>query len=494
MKRGCVIGIILFLVGFQSCYKEEIVFNVEVDRELELSTILKINKKECCFDYTENTLRFPINADIINDFSPLIEFQEYSNVFFEGKSLKINSVNNLGKIEINKEYEIIIETNNNTKKLQLTFTNLPIVQVITPNRILDEPKTIAKIIVNDPARESCIISYIGIEYRGSHSLVYDKKSFNISFLNSQYLGKEKLISIFNYKKNNRFILDAMYIDRARLRNNISFKIWRKIENERNYGIESKFVELFINNEHQGLYCFNETLNAELLDLTNNDALLYKGIDWTSTTTFEAIEDNISNNELWAGWEQKYPNPKDKINWLPIYSLTKDVVNLNNSNFQNEIPKIINIDNFIDYYLFINLIQAIDNMGLNTFIARTKKSDRLFILPWDLDASYGISWDGSYIDHTSILSNNLFDRLIETNTNDFKNKLKQRWSFLRGHIFSNIELKKVFNDNFILIKKSEIIDIENKKWGSNIDINLEQEYLIDWIENRLSFLDNYFDNL
>ena len=53
---------------------------------------------------------------------------------------------------------------------------------------------------------------------------------------------------------------------------------------------------------------------------------------------------------------------------------------------------------------------------------------------------------------------------------------------------------MFNDNFMFINKSEIIDIENKKWGSNIDINSEQEYLIDWIENRVIFLDNYFDNL
>ena len=53
---------------------------------------------------------------------------------------------------------------------------------------------------------------------------------------------------------------------------------------------------------------------------------------------------------------------------------------------------------------------------------------------------------------------------------------------------------MYIDNFNIIITSGIIDIENKKWESNIDINSEQEYLIDWIENRLIFLDNYFDNL
>jgi hypothetical protein len=37
-------------------------------------------------------------------------------------------------------------------------------------------------------------------------------------------------------------------------------------------------------------------------------------------------------------------------------------------------------------------------------------------------------------------------------------------------------------------------IENREWGSNIDIIYEQGYLIDWIENRVVFLDNYFEQL
>jgi hypothetical protein len=136
----------------------------------------------------------------------------------------------------------------------------------------------------------------------------------------------------------------------------------------------------------------------------------------------------------------------------------------------------------------------DNTGKNTFLEKESITDEIHIIPWDLDGSWGLFWDGTHTSYTSILSNSLFDRLIETNTDNFKGKLKQRWGLLRGNIFSNIELKRMFNDNFMFINKSEIIDIENKKWGSNIDINSEQEYLIDWIENRVIFLDNYFDNL
>jgi len=53
---------------------------------------------------------------------------------------------------------------------------------------------------------------------------------------------------------------------------------------------------------------------------------------------------------------------------------------------------------------------------------------------------------------------------------------------------------LFLKNFTQINRSGIIVIENKKWDANIDIEKEKEYLTDWMDQRLIFLDNYFKNL
>ena len=75
-------------------------------------------------------------------------------------------MNNLGDIEINKNYDLTINIKNTTYDLNIQFTNLPIIQIITPNQIYDEPKVLARIIINYPDEiESEISSYIGIEYR-----------------------------------------------------------------------------------------------------------------------------------------------------------------------------------------------------------------------------------------------------------------------------------------------------------------------------------------
>jgi spore coat protein H len=496
MRKSFIFVFILFAVVFQSCFKEEIIFNADPDRKIELPMILKINNRDCSYDFIENSLRYPIEHDITDDFTPLIEFQTYSNVYFEGIKLKNKTFNNLGTIEINKAYEVIIESIGETQKFALTFTNLPIVQIIAPNPIFDEPKTIAKIVINYAELNKLPDSYyMGIEYRGSTSLQYYKKSFGISLKGSISMNNNISASCFEMKESNEWILDAMWIDKARMRNITSFKLWNSIVGNTNEGINGKFVELYINNEHQGLYCFSEKINTEFLHLNNPGAVLYKAVDWgNGATRFETYSGNAPLSYYWDGWEQKHPSPKIEINWIPLNELRQLVVTENDTVFMSKIPTLANINNIIDYYLFLNLISAMDNSGKNTFLVKESVHEKFRILPWDLDGSWGIFWDGTQVGHTSILSNNLFDRLMETNTDNFRNKLKQRWFSLRGTVFSETELKNLFIEHFSEIEKSGIIDIENRKWESNIDFQSELDYLIDWIEKRVIFLDLYFDDL
>lgn len=486
----------MFFTVFQSCYKEDVVYNSKANNKFELPRILRINSKECCYDYTENSLRFSIENSIISDFSPLIEFQEYSEIYFEGRKLINKAINSLGDIEINKEYAVIIKTNQEYKRLLLTFTNLPTVQIISPLRITNDPKTLAKIIVNYTETNRYADEYfIGVEYRGGTSQSFSKKSFGFSLKGSLNIANNISGSFFEMNQNNDWILDAMWIDKARMRNKTSFEIWKKIDGDRHYGISSEFVELYINNEHQGIYCFNENINPEYLGLNRSDAVLYKATEWEDgATRFERYNSPPPIDYYWDGWEQEYPDPRIEINWQPLNDFRNFVVNVNDDVFTSQIASFINIDNFIDYYLFLNLVSAKDNTGKNTFLVKENYEDKFCIIPWDLDGSWGLDWAGSSYGYTSILSNNLFDRLIETKTDYIKNKIKQRWSYLRGNVLSEFELKKAYTDNFAIIENSGIIDIENREWESNIDINSEKEYLISWMEKRLIFLDNHFTYL
>lgn len=478
----------------QSCYKEAIIFDSEPNNFLELNLILKINNKDCAFDSKSNTLRYSIEYDSIENFEAFIEFQTHSEIYFQDSLLINNHINDLGTIEINKDYKIYIITNGVENEMTLQFTNLPIVQIVTHNTIIDEPKKLARLIINYPSlTEDVLTSYIGIEHKGKASQWNEKKSFLFSFLNSQYINDRVSKSIFDLEKNSDWWLDAMFADHARLRNKTCFEIWQQIENSRNYSIHSNFVELFINSEHQGLYCLNEQMNNQLLDMVFDDALLYKAVAWDGTT-FSVYEETVSTNKYWNNWEQKFPQPEDQINWDPLMYLTNVVVNYEDDAFISEINELINIENFIDYYIFINTLSAADNTGKNTFLGRKSDQDPLFIIPWDLEGSFGRFWNGSSVGYQDIQSNSLYARLFELNPNNFKTKLKNRWLELRVNVLTPDNLTDLFEANFNQLQKSNILDVENTKWGLHTNVLEEQEYINSWINNRMNFLDTYYQEL
>ena len=495
MKEFLTISSYIFLLlSCTSCYKEVVVFNPDPNNTLELEKILRLNNKDCSFDESSNTLRYSIPSSNIKDFEVLVEFQDYSKVYFNDSLLSNNSINNFGNIEVNRDYPVLIITNEIAHELKLQFTNLPIVQIITHNRIVDEPKVLARLVINYPSiDQDKTVSYIGLEYRGETSQSHPKKSFSFCFLNSLFTNDKISKSIFQLPENSDWWLDAMYIDKSRLRNKTSFDIWRQIEGSRNYGINSSFVELYINSEHQGLYSINELINAESLNLLSDDAVLYKAVDW-SGPRFDFYSEDVSINKYWDGWEQKFPDVKNRINWQPLLYLRNIIINGSSNDFTSDIDKMIHLDNFIDYYIFLNLSSSLDNVAKNNFLSRQSNKDPLCIIPWDMDGSFGLMWNGDYISHTYILSNNLFDRLLDMESDQFKNNLKLRWTSLREESLNNDNLMNLFEGNFNCINTSNIIQIENNTWNTNINLEEEKIFIHNWLSNRLSFLDDYYLNL
>ena len=498
-----IISSILIIMCFESCYKEEIIFNTEPNNLLELPLILRMNHKDCFFDNNQNSLRYSVAEEAIPKFEVFIEFQEYSVIFFEDHLLKNNQINNLGEIKINTEYKLQVVTNNIITELTLICTNLPIVQIITPNQIYDEPKSLAKIVVNYSDKQA-IISYIGIEQRGGwHTLQLPKRSYTFSFLNSIYTDDKISKSLFDLKMNSDWILDGMFTDNIKVKNKIASKIWSDMPGDKHFGVQLNYVELFINNEHQGLYCLGEKINAELLSLSTNEALLYKAIGWTGPLCFETSSQDLPSIERWDGWIQKYPNPNQKINWEPLADLRDLIVDSSDEEFISQINDFIDIDNFIDYYLFLNLICATDNLGKNIFLTRALESEPLCIIPWDFDLSFGAYWNADVAWNTDvtdfsasrIISNNrLYERLVALNPINFNQKLKDRWAYLRNSIFSTTHLLEIVEANLVQLQSSDIINIENNKWSSNINIQNVFEKLNLWITERLPILDNYYEDL
>jgi hypothetical protein len=299
------------LLLFNACKKEIVVFSNEANENFELPVVLELAGRSCLLDLETNTLKYSLSASAAANFEAYTRFQPEAQIVFNGQTLQNDAVNNFGDIVLHEAYPIEIIAFGERTSFQLIFTSIPTVQIVLHDDIRNEPKTLAKLAVYYPdLDQDTQIDWIGIEYRGASSLAYEKKSYGFSILGDKSTENKIFQSFFGLPENSDWILDAMFIDESKLRNKSSFEIWRSMgEKETHVGIESNFVELFVNNKSLGLYAFNEDYTADLLGV-EPVSVFYKGTDNSIFTAFNSFPNHLPYASNWLDWEQKFPHPNE----------------------------------------------------------------------------------------------------------------------------------------------------------------------------------------
>ncbi len=405
-------------------------------------------------------------------------------------------------LEIGKEYLVVNQSN----EYKLFFTVLPLINIYSDFAISNEPKVLANFMISDTTDIPPISSFCGIELRGGASQSYPKKSYDFELWIDEFGTSERDISLLNMREDGDWILLALYNEPLRLSNVTNHDLWRKIhtpyyiENEENAmsGIRTKFVEIALNNEYLGIYALGEQIDKKQLQLKSFNSTirgeLYKGIGW-GASTFSYLTEFNNNSRTWSGFEMKYPDTEDTTQWLYLYNFVDFVLNSTDNDFNNDFSNKFNRENAIDYFIFLNLLRATDNTGKNIYIAKYKSGEPYFYVPWDLDGTYGTIWNGTQENITNnILSNGMFNRLLAADNSVFKLPLSSRWFELRNGVLKTDSIKNNIIRNFNLLSENGNYVREIYKWGnSSIDF-ANIDYTMTWIDERLLFLDTYFDDV
>lgn len=477
---------ISFFLVLVSCKKEIVVFDSEVDESLNMSYLIKLNGKPCFFDNEFNELRYSIHPDSLTSFSPFIEFKENIDLTINGKQIKNSKVNALGAIELNKGYTVKFNIEGKEHHFNLFFTNLPTVQLVSLDKIKNGPKNFAKIIVNDPFLNNIQESYIKISVRGTSSKFERKKSYGFNPI--QNIGDQinRPFSFFNFEESSKWVLNSMHRDKSKIRNKVSLELWSKIHpNSTINKIQTKLIELFFNNESLGLYNFHQNYSEEFLNINSSSSLI-RGAEISEYSRFEEY-DYSTPTIYWAGYEQVFPDPKIKIEWSDFQKFSDIVANSTDETFRSQIDKHIDVENVMDFLIFIQLISGRDNIATNCFFFKEYPNDLFAMLPWDMDVSFGRAI-GSEYNGGELILNHLYFRLIVANPNSFKDDFKQKWNLLRTTTLTNDSIFSVIDRDVIEIQKSGIENIENRKWDIDFNIASEQQFMENFLNQHLADMD------
>lgn len=349
-----------------------------------------------------------------------------------------------------------------------------------------------------------------LRYRGASSLKYEKKSFAIKLLDSD--GEDLDANVFGIRKENDWILDAMAIDRIRMRNRVCFDIWNEISKtpyktdfDNRNGTLGYFVEVYLNGDYHGLYCMTDKIDRKLLGLKKAKeqsdgsvyvrGVLYKGESWTDATGMSGYDTSESfDEESWNGWELQYPDDYPCYDaWKPLMNLI-DFCNTRNAFFKLHYRQHFYFDNLVDYAIFIMGLNIIDNNVKNTHFScpDINVNETFLITPWDLDCSLGGLYEGSHFDEyvkiTNLTGNYLFYQMYMYNVDNFRESMKERWQELSLGIMSPNSFNSRLDAYAKRFKESGAWQREYDRWNNNpvpLDLDEELEYVKKWYVNNIA---------
>jgi hypothetical protein len=419
---------------------------------------------------------------------------------------------------------------------EFTSSHLPIVIISTNGTIIrDEPKKLVHMgIINNPQGINQLTDpftdydgYIGIEYRGHSTQLFEKKSYSIETWDENGLDID--VSLLGLPEEEDWILYGSPIDKTHIRNVMSFEIWQKM----GYWVpNTRYLELVIDGEYQGLYILIEKVkkDSNRLDIATLTEFDVEGdeltggyiikMDWVEGDGWWSTYNSMGGNPLY--FQYHYPKaeniqPAQKLYIRQFINDFEEAVFGNDFRNHNgtRYSSLIDINSFADLFIINELSRSVDAYKASTFIHKEKNSDGGLLKAgpiWDFNLAYGNvvycggsrhrGWTYLQLDNecddldlmplwwNRMMSDYLFKETVHCRWQSYRNDFLTE-QFLYDFIDQKIE------------NMGEALDRNFKKWNY-LGINLwdepepipdtyigEIQRLKSWLTNRIEWLDEEF---
>lgn len=496
---------------------------------------IKLDGNACFLEKSKDTYYYSLIKERKSSMNPLVD------VAGKDSGLKVSFIDKaLAKesIEKNEPLEMLVYNDRYFHIYRLVSTTLPIMNLECKQEICEEEsKMVMTLYDNRSNSASRVIESDGfVRFRGATTLYYPKKGLKIS-LTQRSPGNNRRnndISLLGMRQDDDWILYAAYNDQEKIRNVFSHNLWEYScakDNKKNIdaGMEYKYLELFINGEYSGLYAIGSPIDEMQMELSGNvkkDAL-YKSIYWSNVdgimmpvNTVTGFETKSAPKILKNG--QLNEDGTISVKGSPYTYIDNSAWNLfldysyyleKNRHDSGKLMEAIDLDNAIDFYLFMTLIQGMDTtMGYqakNYYFSVSKEGNKLssLYLPWDMDISWGNYWTGDLDINFTIpyginaKENYLFEQgylnqIIVNNDTDIARKIFSKYEKLRKGAWSEENILKLLDKYEKDIYGSGAFIRDKERWPDG-HYNLAGEGLgrfKEYVLERLTETDAYMARL
>lgn len=514
---GSVIFLVLFISG-----KDLISFNpktVSVNvideiewkqmiankEELSVCPQLIFNGSDAAYDRRTNTYYIPQNISV-KHFEGILKAQgaEYKVFFGEDEYLSKKET----ALKEGHPFSLYFVNDKEYYKCQLIFTGMPVMNITTDECEETEFNELGRVInygsvqVYDPYHSSTQLQASDCTYniRGGTSENYEKQNYKLELTNQK-------LSFLGMGEDDDWILNSLYDDAGLIHNKISFQMWREIAGynavKNDDGVTGEYLELFIDDEYQGVYLLTERVDKKTLSLGKKD-ILYKCR--AARIPEEHNYANENTDDLRPIFLLKYPKSPEQEDWDPLKTWVNAFCKLQIDDYA-EGEELLNMENAIDYNIFILLICGTDNMRKNAYLIGEYQKDGSYQfkkVPWDMNASWGNPWvddedcnytiyDPSYIEDVTTWYTDI-SSLYYYNESEISLLLKDRWQEFRDSgLVTKEKLYEMVDVQLEYLHDSGAYQRNYERWPHGSEYWKDQ-YIYEYIDGRIDFLDQYFEKL
>ena len=367
---------------------------------------------------------------------------------------------------------------------------------------------------------SNLVTNIEIEKRGRWSqFVYPKNGYAIE--TKDFHWEDTDVSPLLMPLEEDWTLHGPYGDRSFMRNVLAMRLANK---QRNYASRTRFVELFINGDYEGLYVMMEKIKRgeDRVDIAKLKPDEISGDDVTGGYIFKTDWEPVD-------WRSSFNMLSDttKIPYTYAYPKRKNIAQQQESYIQNYVDdwehsmqnttvtyngkywhQYMDLASFVDFFLMMELTKDIDAYRASTYYHKKKDSNggKIYAGPvWDFNFAFGlVDYCQGYLPNGYMFSGNWcsgtnpawWEDLVYTPL--FSDAVNCRWKELRTSVWHKDSIKTFIADNEALLMSAATRN--HSRWplmGSNpsavkyIAATFSGDVAImeDWLMDRIDWLDS-----
>ncbi|MCR5093777.1 MAG: CotH kinase family protein [Lachnospiraceae bacterium] len=324
-----------------------------------------------------------------------------------------------------------------------------------------------------------------IRIRGGITSIYPKVPLRMTLLYTSTGNhpRKNPASLLGMPKNSDWVLYPAYNDATKVRNVFTQNLWALSCGTDNLhgiptGVEYRYLEVFVNGKYNGLYALGYTPDEAMVCLDQGDTSggLFKKVIDTRDDSFVFQNDpeervygyrliHETRNGRDAGeeyYEQKWSVLLSYYQYLAEHAGDSEAL-LN----------AMDLDNAMDYFLFVGLIQGDDSIYKNFYLAIYGDDRHALYCPWDLDATWGNEYceyaHNLYIQdsHTPwysfFMEYSYLNQLLVNKDTDVLDQMLRKYKDLRSGAWSDDAVDAMLADYERKIFSSGAYLREMKRW-------------------------------